>query len=85
MVALSFKVSDHLRELAQTVPMLLQNIANRLEEDHGKALVSSSLLILYLIRKGDAIAYQFDFIFRKFFLEWCQILAKSMNYKIEKL
>eukprot|EP00794_Sanderia_malayensis_P012166 gene12166-13421_t len=46
------KVSDHLRKLAQTVPVLLQSIADRLESDHGKDLVSWCTIILYISRQG---------------------------------
>jgi len=46
------RLSEHLRKLPQTVPLLLQSIAVRLESDHGKELVSWALLILYLSRQG---------------------------------
>ena len=46
------QVSEHLRKLAQTVPMLLQSIASRLENDHSKELVTWSLVVLYLARQG---------------------------------
>ena len=45
-------MSDHLRRLAQTVPQLLLTVAQRLEMDHGKELVSKCLLTLQLSRQG---------------------------------
>ncbi|XP_066270990.1 telomerase protein component 1-like [Branchiostoma lanceolatum] len=46
------KVSQRLRNMAQTVTKLLQEILQRLETDHGRDLVSMAMSLLVSVRSG---------------------------------
>ncbi|XP_055874450.1 telomerase protein component 1-like isoform X1 [Biomphalaria glabrata] len=46
------RISDKLKSLPQTTAQMLQEILSRLEQDHGKELVSVSLSLLACVRDG---------------------------------
>ncbi|XP_013380843.2 telomerase protein component 1-like [Lingula anatina] len=46
------KITEKLKSLPHTVPLLLQEVLARLEQDHGQLLVSTALTLLVCARKG---------------------------------
>ncbi|XP_013407026.1 telomerase protein component 1 isoform X1 [Lingula anatina] len=46
------KITEKLKSLPHTVPLLLQEVLARLEQDHGQSLVSTALTLLVCARKG---------------------------------
>lgn len=46
------EVSSYLKKMPATVSMLLQEVLNRLEGEHGTEMVSTSLTLLCLVRNG---------------------------------
>ncbi len=48
------QVMEKLKSLPHTVPQLLQEILARLEEDHGKQVVSTAMGLLVCTRTGSS-------------------------------
>lgn len=46
------EVTDYLRKMPATIAMLLQEVLNRMEREHGVELLSSALAILCIVRNG---------------------------------